>query len=141
MASAPYAGDVQPTEAWDVLQSDDASVLVDVRTQPEWAFVGVPDLSATGKQPLLVQWHVFPTMQPNPQFTQQLESAGISQGQKVYFICRSGVRSQSAAIAATEAGLGPCFNVAGGFEGVHDDTRHRGATTGWKSDGLPWIQD
>ena len=141
MADATYAGDVDPTEAWGVLQADDASVLVDVRTQPEWAFVGMPDLSAVGKQPMLVQWQVFPSMQPNPQFTQQLESAGLSPGQKVFFICRSGARSQAAAIAATAAGLGPCFNVASGFEGVHDDARHRGATNGWKADGLPWAQD
>lgn len=141
MADAAYAGDVQPSEAWEALQNDVDAMLVDVRTQPEWAFVGVPDLSPAGKQPLLVQWQVFPTMQQNPQFTQQLEAAGIKSGQKLYFICRSGARSQAAAIAATTAGLGPCFNVAHGFEGGHDAHRHRGVTAGWKSEGLPWVQD
>ena len=141
MADATYAGDVQPTEAWDALQADPDAALIDVRTQAEWAFVGVPDLSTAGKQPLLVQWQVFPTMQQNPQFTQQLEAAGLAGDRKLYFICRSGARSQSAAVAATAAGLGPCFNVAGGFEGGHDAQRHRGTTSGWKSEGLPWIQD
>lgn len=141
MSDASYAGDVQPDEAWRELQADQTSVLIDVRTQPEWAFVGIPDLSSAEKQPLLVQWQVYPSMQQNPQFAQQLEASGIARGQKLYFICRSGARSKAAAIAATEAGLGPCFNVAGGFEGGHDAERHRGTLDGWKATGLPWVQD
>jgi rhodanese-related sulfurtransferase len=141
MVNASYAGDVRPAEAWSALQSDANAVLIDVRSQPEWAFVGLPDLSAAEKQPMLVQWQVFPTMQQNPQFTQQLEAAGLSSGQPLYFICRSGARSQAAAIAATAAGLGPCYNVSDGFEGGHDGERHRGKQTGWKAEGLPWVQD
>ena len=141
MADSGYAGDVQPSEAWQTLQSDGKAILVDVRTQPEWAFVGLPDLSGVEKQPLLVQWQMFPSMQQNPQFVQQLEASGVEAGHPVFFICRSGARSRAAAIAATEAGLGPCFNVSGGFEGSHDGARHRGTTDGWKAEGLPWIQD
>lgn len=141
MSDSTYAGDVAPADAWRVIQDEEDALLVDVRTQPEWAFVGIPDLSSVEKQPLLVQWQVFPSMQQNPQFVQQLETAGVAPGQKLYFLCRSGARSKAAAIACTAAGLGPCFNVAGGFEGGHDAQRHRGTTDGWKAADLPWVQD
>ena len=39
-----YAGDISPRQAWEMLQSDPKAVLVDVRTPPEWAYVGQPDL-------------------------------------------------------------------------------------------------
>ncbi len=136
-----YAGDVSATDAWEVIRQDADAMLVDVRTQAEWAFVGLPDLSAAGKQPLLVQWQVYPSMQLNPQFVQQLADAGAAPDKKLYFICRSGARSRNAAIAMTQAGYTQCFNVAGGFEGGHDATRHRGTSEGWKAEGLPWIQD
>ena len=138
---ADYAGDVSVEDAWQAIQSDPDAVLIDVRTQPEWAFVGLPDLSAAGKQPLLVQWQVYPSMQVNPQFKQQIADAGASSDKKLYFICRSGARSRNAAIAMTQAGYAHCFNIAGGFEGGHDATRHRGTTDGWKAAGLPWLQD
>ncbi len=28
-----------------------------------------------------------------------------------------------------------------GFEGGHDENRHRGQNKGWKAGGLPWVQD
>ena len=138
---ADYAGDVSATDAWQAIRDDADALLIDVRTQAEWAFVGLPDLAAAGKQPLLVQWQVYPSMQLNPQFVQQVADAGAAPGKKLYFICRSGARSRNAAIAMTQAGYAHCYNVAGGFEGGHDGARHRGTSEGWKADGLPWIQD
>ena len=58
----------------------------------------------------------------------------------LYFLCRSGIRSKAAAIAMAEAGFTACFNVAGGFEGPPDDRGHRGGSSGWKAEGLPWRQ-
>ena len=43
-----YAGDVTPEQAWETLSADPDAVLVDCRTQAEWAFVGVPELGAIG---------------------------------------------------------------------------------------------
>jgi rhodanese-related sulfurtransferase len=56
------------------------------------------------------------------------------------FLCRSGVRSRDAAIAMTAAGFKACYNVASGFEGDKDAAGHRGTVSGWKVDGLPWMQ-
>ena len=44
-----YAGDITPLEAWKLLSDNPNAVLVDVRTDAEWRFVGVPDLSSLGR--------------------------------------------------------------------------------------------
>lgn len=36
------AGDITPQEAWDLLVQNPNAVLVDVRTEAEWRFVGGP---------------------------------------------------------------------------------------------------
>jgi rhodanese-related sulfurtransferase len=136
-----YAGDVTPQAAWEALHADPNARLVDVRTQPEWSFVGIPDLSAAGKKALLASWQVYPAMAVDPDFATKVKAQlGGVQG-PIYFLCRSGARSRAAAIAMTEAGFSPCFNVAGGFEGDKDSDSHRGRTNGWKAAGLAWVQD
>lgn len=136
-----YAGDVAPSDAWADLDREHGAQLVDVRTRPEWAFVGVPDLSSVGKKVILLPWQDYPAMQVNPNFIAELERAVPDKSAPVYFLCRSGVRSRAAAIAATEAGYQRCYNVADGFEGALDRERRRGRAAGWKAAGLPWLQD
>jgi rhodanese-related sulfurtransferase len=138
--SRDYAGDLSAQEAWDLLKSDPRAVLVDVRTQAEWNFVGLPDLSSLGRDVALIEWQVFPAMQVNPGFAGEAASAQNDKAAPVLFLCRSGARSRSAAIALTRAGYSKAYNVAGGFEGDLDGTRHRGQTNGWKASGLPWKQ-
>ena len=135
-----YAGDVDCIEAWDILNRDAAAVLVDVRTAPEWEFVGFPELGSIGKQIALVQWQIYRGPAPNPEFLAELEAANVAKDAAVLFLCRSGARSMSAAIAATTAGYQTCYNIAGGFEGPPDGEGHRGSIDGWKARGLPWEQ-
>lgn len=137
--SSEYAGDISPQEGWRLLSTDANAVLVDVRTPAEWTYVGIPDLGDIGKQPILVPWVEFPAMQFNGKFVEQVKGV-VEAGAPVVLICRSGVRSRAAAMALTDAGLGPCYNIATGFEGDPDEQRHRGTASGWKADGLPWIQ-
>src|SRR5690606_10574079 len=137
-----YAGDVAPGEAWRVLSENPDAVLVDVRTRAEWSFVGVPDLSGAAKEPVLLASQQYPTMAVNARFTADLYST-LGAGRKhapVLFLCRSGVRSPESAIAMTEVGFTACYSIVGGFEGDLDEKRHRGARTGWKAAGLPWVQ-
>ena len=61
-------------------------------------------------------------------------------GQRLLFLCRSGVRSVGAAQRATELGLEGCYNVLEGFEGDLDGAQQRGHRGGWRFRGLPWIQ-
>jgi len=141
VSAESYAGDLSVQEAWKLLADDDSAVLVDVRTRPEWLFVGIPDLSRLGRDPVFCEWQSFPTMQINGDFAAQLRAAGVGEDKPVLFICRSGQRSKSAAIAMTKQGFTHCYNVAGGFEGPANNERHRGKVGGWKAAGLPWIQE
>jgi rhodanese-related sulfurtransferase len=142
-------GDVQINsisveEAWTRLKQDAGSVLVDVRTSAEWTFVGLPDLSAIGKRPVLVEWQDFPGNRVNQDFvdrvTEALTAIGANKDSELLFLCRSGGRSLSAARAMTAAGYVRCRNVADGFEGPLDPNRHRGCLGGWRAKGLPWVQ-
>jgi rhodanese-related sulfurtransferase len=135
-----YAGEITPAAAWQALLDDPKAKLVDVRSQAEWAFVGVPDLTQAGKQPILVQWQIFPTMARNEAFAEQLKSQGVAPDDKLLFLCRSGVRSKAAAELMTQQGFTACWNVTDGFEGPLDDAKHRGGKAGWKAQGLPWMQ-
>ena len=134
-----YAGDLTPQQAWDLLTSDQSAVLVDVRTDAEWRYVGIPDSARIDGRAALVEWVSYPSGRPNPQFLKQLAEAGVGAGRPVVFLCRSGVRSIAAAQAATAAGLGPAYNVLEGFEGDVGPDGHRGHT-GWRAAGLPWRQ-
>lgn len=141
MADNAYAGDVAPQQAWDQLSRDSKALLVDVRTRPEWLFVGIPDLSTLGRKPLFVEWQVFPSMQVDGAFADKIRAAGATPETPLYFICRSGGRSKAAAIAMTGQGFKRCYNVSGGFEGPPDTQRHRGHIEGWKAAALPWVQE
>jgi len=131
---------VPPAQVWEALKSDPKAQLVDVRTEAEWTFVGLPDLSPAGKQVVLIQWQVFPAMHVNADFADQLQKAGFTPDQHLYFICRSGQRSLAAAQAAQDAGFPHAHNVAEGFEGTPNGSGHRGTVTGWKARNLPWRQ-
>ncbi len=139
-----YAGDVTSQEAFDALSSQADAMLVDVRTQAEWTFVGLPDLRPIGKEPLLLEWQSFPPSGPNAEFagavSDLLIKKGLAQDAPVYFLCRSGARSQAAAMVLTQAGYTQCFNISDGFEGPMNAEGHRGTESGWKAAGLPWIQ-
>ena len=135
-----YAGDVTPKEAWEMLAQDPKAALIDVRTDAEWGFVGIPDVAGLGKEVVLVPWKTFPAMGQNPDFVGQVAASGVDRSSTLFFICRSGQRSRHAAIAMTAEGYGPCYNVSDGFEGPHNGVRQRGRVAGWKVDGLPWIQ-
>lgn len=134
-----YAGDITPEEAWTLLTDSPDAVLVDVRTDAEWRFVGVPDLSSVQRDVVFIEWNRTDGSR-NESFVEDLKRAGVTPGERpVVFLCRSGNRSIGAAEAATAAGIAPSYNVLDGFEGNLDEQRHRGGT-GWKAVGLPWKQ-
>lgn len=143
-SSSGYAGDRSVEDTWTALAETPGTLLVDVRTRAEWSFVGVPDLGPLGKEPVLLEWQSYPSGTPNPEFAKalaaELASRGAGPETPVFFLCRSGVRSQRAAAALTAEGFGACYNIAGGFEGPLDAEGHRGGADGWKAAGLPWTQ-
>ena len=135
-----------PEQSWQQLKDTEDAVLVDVRTSAEWKYIGTVNLDAIGKRPLFIEWLEYPSMAVNPNFVSDLQSQlGASIPSKIFFLCRSGVRSLSAAVTVAEVfgaqGLETeCVNIQEGFEGDLDSDRHRGALNGWKARGLAWRQ-
>ncbi len=131
-----YAGDLTPQQSWELLTSNPQAVLVDVRTRGEWQEIGVPSLTDLNRDVVFIEWTT--ALGVNPNFLRQLEEAGLAPGDSrpVVFLCRSGNRSIGAAIAATEAGFGPSYNVLEGFEGDADPQGQR-TINGWRLGGLP----
>ena len=127
-----YAGAVTPSEAHALHQAGLAT-LVDVRTLPEWEYVGRVQGS------LLVEWRRFREPHPNPAFLAELAQA-VERDTAILFLCRSGVRSHHAADMAARAGYKRAYNVLEGFEGDLDGERRRGKLGGWRAAGLPWEQ-
>ena len=62
---------------------------------------------------------------------------------KYLFICRSGIRSNFAALTVEESFKSGnyndmCFNIEDGFEGFEQPSVYSQNPTGWKNLGLPW---
>jgi len=130
----PYYGAVLPSEAQALLEAFPNARLIDVRTRPEWDYVGrVPGS-------ILIEWTTYPAGSRNPAFLDELKTVAGDPQAPLLFFCRSGQRSDSAARAAAAAGYTMAFNVLEGFEGPKDAEGHRGTLGGWRKAGLPWIQ-
>jgi rhodanese-related sulfurtransferase len=140
---------VTAKETAEVLKADRAKILfVDVRTRAEIQFVGyagdidtaVPfvDMSQFGEWDDKAGRY---KLDANPVFSQTVEKAllakGLTKGDKVILICRSGDRSGKAADLLAAAGFTDVYSVIDGFEG---DLSPEGRRTinGWKNAGLPW---
>ena len=121
-----------------MLSENPEAVLVDVRTDAEWRFVGVPDLSSLGRDAVFIEWNTS-AGQHNPNFLAELKDQISAESGPVVFLCRSGNRSIGAAELATDAGIAPSYNMLDGFEGHLNAEGHRG-DTGWRAIGLPWKQ-
>jgi len=132
-ANLPYEGALLPAEAYQLLAQAANAKLVDVRTRPEWEYVGVIPGS------IQVELLTYPGSKPNPDFLDELK-ANVDKEAIIMFICRSGARSHNAAMLATQAGYLDCYNVLQGFEGDKDANGHRNSVGGWRAAGLPWKQ-
>lgn len=133
---------ISPKEAWQILQDEPRAVMVDVRSDMEFLFVGHP----TGA--IHIPWIDYPDWKLNPNFVTEVRKlvlGGIchenpSSGAPVILICRSGKRSLEAGNLLMKEGFCDVFNVAEGFEGELDEHHHRGSRGGWRFHGLPWEQ-
>ena len=129
-----YFGAITPEEAYALVQGLPGTRIIDVRTRPEWDFVGhIP-------QSILIEWNRYPAGARNPTFLDELKAAAPDPETPVLFLCRSGQRSDGAARVAAAAGYGKAFNILDGFEGARDGAGHRSTLGGWRKAGLPWVQ-
>ena len=128
-----YEGALTPREAQEIWELAPGAKLVDVRTRAELDWVGrIP-------RAIEIEWLSYPGNKPNAQFVELLRHS-VDHESLLMFICRSGVRSNAAAKAATEAGFVDCYNVLEGFEGDKDANGRRNLVGGWRFHGLPWTQ-
>ena len=127
-----------PDAAFLALESRPDAVLVDCRTQAEWAHVGVPVLPEDGAKTAFIEW-VDWAGRPNPEFLQTVRNSADPQTE-VFVICRSGVRSAAACQFLAAAGFTQMVNIAEGFEGDPGPDGQRACINGWKFHGLPWTQ-
>jgi rhodanese-related sulfurtransferase len=127
-----YAGAVTPPQAWQLVRQGEAT-LIDVRTAPEFKFVG------RVRESINIEWRGHDVL-PRAAFLTSLRKLARRDA-PLLFLCRSAVRSHAAANAAAEVGFTRVYNVLEGFEGQIDATQQRGKINGWRRAGLPWVQD
>ena len=127
-------------ECFEILSNNFNSHLIDVRTKPEWEFVGVPDLDSINKKLILIAWREYPDMNINADFEKQVNKENIKKNDSIFLICRSGQRSFHAAEYLVSCGYNNCYNVSDGFEGNKNKLDQRSTTNGWKYNNLPWKQ-
>lgn len=125
---------LHPKQAWTLLGTEPAAVLLDVRDRTEFAFVGHPPGA------LNIPWKEAPSWQPNPGFVDEVRRRVPAAGTPLLLLCRSGQRSLDACKALAEAGYTDVTNVEEGFEGALDEHKHRSTLGGWRAHGLPWEQ-
>ena len=73
---------ISSQECFEKLSKETNSQLIDVRTKPEWVYVGVPDLSSINKQVTFVSWQIYPEMTINKFFENQVLRANINKTNK-----------------------------------------------------------
>ena len=88
----------EPSIVYNELTKDVSSFLIDVRSKPEWNFVGFPYCKNMKNDVIFCEWAFYPLMQKNPYFEDEiLSKLNLDSCMKLYFICRSGFRSLHAA--------------------------------------------
>ena len=135
---------INSKEAFDLLKEDELAVLIDVRTKKEHLAVGIPDLRELGKETYIIEWRNSILPGSGKRFLNDFnENLVHREDGKYIFICRSGIRSNFAALTIEESFKsgnynGKCFNVEDGFEGHEQSLGYLQNPTGWKKLGLPW---
>ena len=135
---------INSKEAFGLLKEDENAVLIDVRTNKEHLEVGIPDLREIGKDTFKIEWRNSILPGSRKRFLNDFnKNLSHHDEAKYLFICRSGIRSNLAALTVEESFISGndnrvCFNVEDGFEGHEQPLGHSHKATGWKNLGLPW---
>lgn len=129
-----------PLESSEILNNDSKALLIDIRSNMEYLFVGHPEGAVH------VPWIDEPDWVVNPNFEKEIRQlllGGVSEdetGPTIILICRSGKRSVDAGSFLLEKGLKNICYVSEGFEGELDENHQRSSKGGWRYHGLPWQQ-
>ena len=128
--------EVDPKQAYEILQNTDNAVLIDVRSTMEYQFVGHPvdAVHVPLKEP--------PDWETKDGFVDDVKTVLKEQSSDtpLLMLCRSGARSAAAGEMLMNAGYTNVYNVLEGFEGDKDEQGHRNTVGGWRFHQLPWEQ-
>ncbi len=131
---------LDPISAHKFLNQYNNAVLVDVRCEIEYEYIGHP------VDAINIVWKKYPGWKINETFAAEVDFA-VSNLRKsakktpILLICRSGARSRDAAECLSENHYEELYNVEEGFEGDKNSEGRRSSSNGWRFHGLPWIQD
>ena len=142
MANSLSVKTITPKQAWEMVQNDPKALLIDVRSNMEFLFIGHPSGAIS------IPWIDEPDWKVNPHFAAEVRKlvlGGLDHDQgghnvPVLLICRSGKRSLEAGKLLLKEGFHDVYNIEEGFEGELDEHHHRSTLGGWRFDGLPWEQ-
>ncbi len=131
-----------PKQAWQMMQDDPRSILIDIRSTMEYLFVGHP------RGAIHIPWIDEPDWIINPHFVTEIRKlllGGVvcdaEEGcAPIILICRSGKRSKEAGEKLIDEGLKNIYHIDEGFEGELDEHHHRSTLGGWRYHDLPWEQ-
>ncbi len=137
---------ISPQNAWQMLQDNPKAVLIDIRSEMEYLFIGHP------KSAIHIPWIDEPDWKINPRFAADVRKVML--GGVVYhpendtqidsvpiiLICRSGRRSLEAGKVLIEDDFTNIYHIDEGFEGPLDNNHHRSSISGWRFHDLPWEQ-
>ena len=116
---------INANECFKALKESENSKLIDVRTDFEWKSNGYADLTSINQKVNLITW-VDENGNINEDFIEEVKKLDIKKDAKLFFICKSGVRSNHAGNYINENLISEnIFNVEGGME------------FGWKVNNLP----
>ena len=116
---------VNANECFKALKESENSKLIDVRTDFEWKSNGYANLTSINQKVNLITW-VNENGNVNENFVKEVKKLDINKDTKLFFICKSGIRSMHAGNFVFEKSISKnIFNVEGGM------------SFGWKINNLP----
>ena len=125
---------IKSSEVKNYIKENSNVVLLDVRTENEWATLGKPNAEDLNSKTYFVtvshdlsNWQV-----PDPNFVENVKK-NISKDKTILVMCAAGGRSMIAANLLEAEGYS-ALNVSDGYSG-------NGQDPGWKNLGLPSIID
>ena len=135
--------EINSTEAYSILQKLENAVLIDVRSTMEYEYVGHPvnAIHVPIKEP--PDWEIRVDFINNikSELTKKFPNIQNLSEIHILLLCRSGKRSEQAALMLESEGYKNTINITDGFEGDKDANGHRSVINGWRFNKLPWKQD
>ena len=130
---------INPISAYELINGNNDSILIDVRCELEHDYIGHPMNSIN------IVWKKYPSWEINQSFAEEVDKALSDEGKaskntSILLICRSGARSMDAAQCLLEENYCQLYNVEEGFEGDKNSDGQRSSVNGWRFHGLPWLQ-